>query len=91
MEVLNEEGDLNRRPAMKLLRAGVFALAMAFLVLPAEPLGGLLPVPTVGGQAHAGTCSDGYTPIYGMTWVVISTPIGPVAVPRVIVVACARK
>ena len=91
MEVLNEERDLNRRPLAKLLRVAVFALAMAFLVLPAEPLGGLVPIPTVGGQAHAGTCSDGYTPIYGVAWVVISTPIGPVAVPRVIVVACALK
>lgn len=83
MEVLNERPDLNRPSVMKLLRAGAFAVAMAFLVLPAEPLGGLVPVPTVGGQAHAGTCSGGYTPVYRVEWVPVWTRIGWVPMPRV--------
>lgn len=38
---------------MKHLRSVVLALALAFLVLPAAPFGGILPIPTVGGQAEA--------------------------------------
>lgn len=38
---------------MKYLRAGAIALVLAFLTLPAAPLGGMLPIPMVGGEAHA--------------------------------------
>lgn len=88
MEVLNERPDL-KRLVMKLLRGGGSLWLWHSWFCRQSRWAALVAVPTVGGQAHAGTCSDGYTPIYGMTWVVISTPIGPVAVPRVIVVACA--
>ena len=35
------------------LRAAVAGLALAFLILPAAPLGGIVPTPTVGGTASA--------------------------------------
>ncbi len=35
------------------LRAAIVGLALAFLVLPAAPLGGIVPTPTVGGTASA--------------------------------------
>lgn len=38
---------------MRYLRSCAVALALAFLVLPAAPLGGIVPVPTVGGDAAA--------------------------------------
>ena len=36
-----------------LLRAAIAGLALAFLILPAAPLGGIVPIPTAGGKAFA--------------------------------------
>lgn len=38
---------------MKYLRSCAIALALAFLIIPAAPLGGVVPIPTVGGDALA--------------------------------------
>ena len=35
------------------LRAAVVGLALGFLILPAAPIGGIVPIPTVGGEASA--------------------------------------
>ena len=43
---------------MRYLRSFALATALAFLVLPAVPLGGIVPVPTVGGVAFATTVPD---------------------------------
>ncbi len=45
-----------------LLRAAAVALALAFLTVPAAPLGGIVPIPTVGGSALADNASC-YTPM----------------------------
>ena len=36
---------------MRSLRSFALALALAFLILPAAPLGGIVPLPMVGGEA----------------------------------------
>lgn len=38
---------------MRYLRTFALALALAFLIVPAAPLGGVVPIPTVGGDAFA--------------------------------------
>ncbi len=38
---------------MRFLRSFALVLALAFLILPAAPLGGVVPIPTVGGDAAA--------------------------------------
>ena len=38
---------------MKYVRAFALAAALAFLVVPAAPMGGIIPIPTVGGPAYA--------------------------------------
>ncbi len=39
---------------MRFVRSFALVLALAFLILPAAPLGGAVPIPTVGGVALAG-------------------------------------
>ena len=41
------------RNNMRFLRSFALVLALAFLILPAAPLGGVVPIPTVGGDAAA--------------------------------------
>lgn len=42
---------------MRYMRSFALAIALAFLVIPAAPLGGIVPIPTVGGDALAnGEC-----------------------------------
>lgn len=48
---------------MRYIRSAAFALAIAFLIIPAAPLGGI--VPTVGGEAAAYTECEMDT---GRTW-----------------------
>ncbi len=43
---------------MRYVRSFALALALALLVLPAAPLGGIVPIPTVGGEAFALTPSS---------------------------------
>lgn len=38
---------------MRYVRSFALAVALAFLILPAAPLGGIVPIPTVGGDAAA--------------------------------------
>ena len=52
---------------MQYARSFALALTLAFLILPAAPLGGIVPIPTVGGTAEAYldlTCDSGYTAAY---------------------------
>ena len=43
------------------LRAAIAGLALAFLIFPAAPLNGLVPVPNLGGHAFAGeTCAGSH-------------------------------
>lgn len=42
---------------MRFPRSLALALALAFLILPAAPLGGIVPIPTVGGEARADQAS----------------------------------
>lgn len=52
-----------------LLRAAIVGLALALLIVPAAPLGGVVPIPTVGGEAEAYPgliCGSGSTYDYVM-------------------------
>ena len=42
---------------MRFLRSFALVLALALLILPAAPLGGIVPIPTVGGEAMADQAS----------------------------------
>ncbi len=55
---------------MRYARSFALAVALALLVLPAAPMGGIVPIPTLGGEAAAdvvqiddvqGSCNDGAT------------------------------
>ena len=42
---------------MRYIRSFALALVLAFLIIPAAPLGGIVPIPTVGGEVFAeGEC-----------------------------------